>query len=108
MSRSAIVRYREAEVKCLHCGRTAGVLRQRHEVPGSPATFQDGRGGAPQAIKSLTSLRCVRCGGSVYTDEYEVRYIYPKLGDADRPRRGRPPKWLVELRRANEAVLESA
>jgi hypothetical protein len=108
MSRSTIVHYREAEVKCLHCGCIAGLLRQRHDVPGAPATFQDGRGGAPQAIKNLTDLRCARCGGSVYTDEYEVRYVYPRLDDADRPRRGRPPKWLVERRRAFEAELESA
>ena len=108
MSRSAIVSYREAEVKCLHCGCTAGLLRQRHGVPGAPATFQDGRGSPLRAIKNLTDLRCARCGGSVYTDEYELRYIYPKLDDVDRPRRGRPPKWLVEERRAREAALESA
>ena len=108
MNRSAIVRYREAEVKCLHCGSTAGLLRQRHEVPGARALFQDSRGGTPEVIKRLTDLRCAHCGGSVYTDAYELRYIYPKLDDVDRPRRGRPPKWLVEERRAREAALESA
>jgi hypothetical protein len=108
MTRSTIVRYREAEVKCLHCGCIAGLLRQLHDQPSTRAAFHNAGGGTPRIIKSLTELRCARCGGSVYSDEYELRYVHPKLDDVDRPRRGRPPKWLVEERRAREAALESA
>jgi hypothetical protein len=46
----------------------------------------------------------------VFTDELDVRYVYPKVDflDDDQPRRGRPPKKLVEMRRAQEAALKSA
>ncbi len=109
MSQTAIERYTEAEVKCLHCGCIAGLLRQHPGVPGPPATFQNGHGGPPIVVKNLRALRCERCGGPVYTDEFEVRYVYPKVDTLeDRPRRGRPPKWLVEERRARESALESA
>ena len=108
MSRLLIASYREAEVKCFHCGCDAGLLRQEQGVPGAPTEFQDVRGGPPRTIKSLASVRCARCGGSLYTEEFEVRHVYPQLDEVDRPRRGRPPKWLVEARRAREAALESA
>ena len=44
------------------------------------------------------------------TDDFEVRYVYPKVDffDEDRPRRGRPPKRLVELRRAREEALKAS
>ena len=109
MSQTTIESFREAEVKCLHCGCLAGLLRQRQGQPGASATFQNGHGGPPFVVTNLRALRCERCGGPVYTDEFEVRYVYPKFNAIeDRPRRGRPPKWLVEARRAREAELESA
>jgi hypothetical protein len=93
----------------MHCGATAGLLRQRHDVPGTPALFQNGGGGASLVIRSLAALRCARCRGPVYTDDFELRYVYPKPDpEALRPRRGRPPKWLVELRRAEEAESQPA
>ena len=111
MSRHAVARYLEAEVRCYHCGHTSGVIRRSQESRYAPAVYvgSDGAPGAP--VKALTDLRCSRCQGSVYTDDFEVRYIYPKVDflDDDRPRRGRPPKRLVELRRSREeAALKSA
>jgi hypothetical protein len=77
-------------------------------VANAPTTFQ-GSDGEPSPIRSLTELRCARCNGSVYTDDFEVRHVYPKVDFLDdRPRRGRPPKRLVELRRAQENALKSA
>jgi len=111
MSNYPVMTYLEAEVKCLHCGHISGVLRRQQGAAGAPIVFQNVDGGEPVAVKSLTELRCARCQGSVYTDEFDVRYVYPKidlLEDDERPRRGRPPKRLVELRRAREAALKSA
>lgn len=53
----------------------------------------------------IRTLRCQRCGGPVYLDELEVvrqrvDHINWRL---DEPRRGRPPKWLVELRNQDAA-----
>jgi hypothetical protein len=110
MSRYAIASFLEAEVKCYHCGHTSGVIRREQGVPRAPAMFQNADGGPAVAVKSLTALRCTRCQGSVFIDEFDVRYDYPKVEflDDERPRRGRPPKRLVELRRAQEAAQEAA
>jgi hypothetical protein len=110
MANYAIASYLEAEVKCLHCGHTSGVVRRDQGVPGAPTTFHASDGGPVMTVRGLTDLRCARCQGSVFTDEFDVRYVYPKVDflDDDRPRRGRPPKRLVELRRAQEAALKSA
>lgn len=105
-----IASYLEAEVRCYHCGHTSGVIRRPRGAPGSPTTYQTNGAGTSVPVRSLTEIRCARCQGSVYTDEFEVRYIYPKIDflDDDRPRRGRPPKRLVELRRAREETRKSA
>jgi hypothetical protein len=112
MSRYAVASYLEAEVKCYHCGHTSGVLRRMQDSPKAPTVYQSTDGTPAKVVRSLTDLRCERCHGSVYTDDFEVRYVYPKVDflDEDRPRRGRPPKRLVELRRAREAeaALKSA
>jgi hypothetical protein len=109
LSRNAVAAYVEAEVKCYHCGHTSGVIRQDRGVPTPPTVFVNADGGPEVRLKSLTELRCTRCQGSVFTDEFEVRYVYPKVDFLDeRPRRGRPPKRLVEMRRAQEAALKSA
>lgn len=107
MSVHAIGTYVEAEVKCLHCSEIAGVIRQEHGVIRPPTVFHPNSGEPAFSIKSLTELRCPRCDGSVFTDDFEVRYAHPRIelfgDDEDEPRRGRPPKRLVELRRAREA-----
>ena len=109
MTRQALASYLEAEVRCLHCGHTSGVLRRKQDIPLAPAFFQNGDSGESVPVRQLTDLHCARCQGSVYTDEFEVRYVYPKVDFFDdRPRRGRPPKRLVEMRRAQAEALKSA
>lgn len=108
MANSAVTTYLEAEVKCLHCGHTTGVIRRERGTPGGSTTFHSTEG-TVSTVKRLTDLRCDRCHGSVYTDEVELRYVYPRIDfldlDDERPRRGRPPKRLVEMR---QAALKSA
>ena len=109
MNRDAIASFLEAEVKCYHCGHSSGILRRQRGVPNAPTVFLGKQDSPPIAVRNLTALRCSRCRGSVYTDEFDVRYLYPKVDFlADQPRRGRPPKKLVELRRAEQAALKSA
>ncbi|MDQ3812061.1 MAG: hypothetical protein M3336_17400 [Chloroflexota bacterium] len=77
-----------AELKCYLCGTHAGSI-ERERGSTSERTIQPGR------------LRCPRCNGSVYVDSVEVvaRRFEPIDWEDDGPRRGRPPKWLVEQRR---------
>jgi hypothetical protein len=74
-----------ADLKCFMCGATAGSIECER---GSPR---------PQ----VANQRCPRCGGSVYIDQVEIvdRRTEPVEWEDDGPRRGRPPKWLVEQRR---------
>jgi hypothetical protein len=110
MSQHAVASYLEAEVKCYHCGHVSGLLRRTQGDANAPTVFQSNEGGGALVVRSLAELRCARCHGSVYTDDFDVRYVYPKIDflDEDQPRRGRPPKRLAELRRAREAALKSA
>jgi hypothetical protein len=111
MNGDAVATYLEAEVKCYHCGHISGVLRRAQGPAGAPTVFQSSDRGPVSIVKGLTDLRCARCQGSVYTDEFDIRYVYPKvdfLEEDEKPRRGRPPKRLVELRRVREAALKSA
>jgi hypothetical protein len=110
MSPHAIASFLEAEVKCYHCGHVSGLLRREQGAANAPTVFRSNDGGQPLIVRSLAELRCARCHGSVYTDEFDVRYVYPKVDflDDERPRRGRPPKRLLELRRAQEDALKSA
>ena len=79
-----------ADLKCYLCGAAAGSLE----------TERDKRLGAV-GVWDTSRFRCPRCGGSVYVDQVEIidRRIEPLEWEDDGPRRGRPPKWLVEQRR---------
>jgi DNA-directed RNA polymerase subunit RPC12/RpoP len=90
-----------ADLKCYMCGATAGCI-ERERGTATPRVSIE-RGGAVVSIDSseTSRLRCPRCGGSVYVDQVEIvdRRIEPLEWEDDGPRRGRPPKWLVEQRR---------
>lgn len=75
-----------ADLKCYMCGALAGSIERE-------------RGSTVPAMASR--VRCPRCGGSVYVDQVEIvdRRIEPIEWEDDGPRRGRPPKWLVDQRR---------
>ena len=79
-----------SELKCYMCGASAGSME--HE---------QGDAAGHLAVQRATRLRCTRCGGSLYIDEIEMvdRRIEPVEWEDEGPRRGRPPKWLVEQRR---------
>jgi hypothetical protein len=67
--------------------------------------------GEQQALPLLDwrRLRCVRCSGPTYLDEADIvtrRFEEHNWLD-ERPRRGRPPKRLVEERRRQRELLGS-
>jgi hypothetical protein len=93
--------YLEADVKCYMCGHVSGVLRVDRGASGAPTTFKPAGSDVETVIGSRAGLRCLRCQGPTFTDEFEQRREYPKTDFLDdRPRRGRPPKRLLERRGA--------
>jgi DNA-directed RNA polymerase subunit RPC12/RpoP len=90
-----------ADLKCYMCGATAGSIERERDA--KQATISIQRGGVVGLIRAweASRVRCPRCGGSVYVDQVEIvdRRIEPLEWEDDGPRRGRPPKWLVEQRR---------
>src|SRR5579859_259684 len=45
-------------------------------------------------------LRCSHCGGQPLAGETVRKVVYPRV-PLEQPRRGRPPRWLVEQRRVD-------
>lgn len=90
-----------AEVKCYLCGGNTGSIESERQPMPRSVLFR--RAGEQQAFPVLDwrRLRCERCNGPVYLDESDVvvRRVETFDWSDERPRRGRPPKWLVEQRR---------
>lgn len=89
------------DLRCLQCGRTAGTLETSQWPWSGPATLRVAPHETVQ-VADWTRLRCGRCGGNVYSDEVTTTRRYPRVSwdDLDKPRRGRPPGWLVAQRKA--------
>ena len=87
-----------AELKCYLCGASAGSFE--HEQ-GDMSGFL--------AVQKASRVRCARCGGSIYIDQIDTveRRFEPLEWDDEGPRRGRPPKWLVEQRRRKKQLAIS-
>jgi hypothetical protein len=102
-----------ADLKCYMCGSVAGSIESEQSLQGGglgkgvllrPA----GRDEAVQ-VANWRHLRCDRCGGPLFLDETDVitrRYDEYNWLD-ERPRRGRPPKRLIEERRRERELLEA-
>jgi hypothetical protein len=84
-----------AELKCYMCGASAGSFE--HE---------QGNVRGHMALQSVSRRRCQRCGGSLYVDQLETvdRRFEPVEWEDEGPRRGRPPKWLVEQRKRKKLL----
>jgi len=91
-----------AEIACLLCARPVGTVRADRWPPNNLVLFQPA-GSSTAGPITIWRLRCPVCGGNTAADEITVRMIRlerPTDWQADRPRRGRPPKWLVRQRQA--------
>jgi hypothetical protein len=103
-----------ADLKCYLCGTVTGSIEREQSLTGSKAASGPvvlHRPGQREAIRltDWRGLRCQRCGGPLFLDETDVitrrSESYNWLDE--RPRRGRPPKRLVEERRREREEFES-
>jgi hypothetical protein len=103
-----------ADLKCYMCGSVSGSIESEQSLAAAPyhtgpvLVRQPGRD-TPLQVLNWRRLRCDRCGGPLFLDESDVvtrRYDDYNWLD-ERPRRGRPPKRLIEERRRERELLES-
>ena len=96
------------ELRCLLGARTIGSLEAERWLPFSPMLFRPAGVDHPVQVFDWRRLRCPSFGGNAYPDEVTTTRVYPPVRwDAeDRPRRGRPPKWLVAAHRAEASIRE--
>jgi ribosomal protein S14 len=94
-----------ANLTCYLCGRSAGLVESPMVRPW-PALVRFQPFDSPTArLATWQRIRCTRCGGPTFLEDFEtVRQRVERIDwDLDAPRRGRPPTWLIELRRRNSA-----
>jgi hypothetical protein len=100
-----------AELQCFLCGSEAGsVESDRRPLPS--ASMWHPADGAPGRLVAWRELRCARCGGALLAESIEtvIRHTTveaPHTPHRETPRRGRPPKWLVEERLREHAAAET-
>jgi hypothetical protein len=103
-----------ADLKCYMCGSVNGSIESEQSLTDAPTRSRPvllRQPGREQGVQVLNwqRLRCDRCGGPLFLDETDVitrRYDEYNWLD-ERPRRGRPPKRLIEERRRERELLES-
>jgi hypothetical protein len=90
-----------AELQCFLCGSLAGSIESDRQPLPARGMWHPSDGGAPVAVTDWRQMRCNRCGGALFAESVEavVRHDEPEDLRREAPRRGRPPKWLVEERR---------
>jgi hypothetical protein len=98
-----------AELQCFLCGSMAGSIESDRKPLPPYGVWHPAAGGRPQRIADWRQLRCPRCGGALYAESIEavIRHDDSEELRRDAPRRGRPPKWLVEERRRQRDSAES-
>lgn len=103
-----------ADLKCYMCGSVVGSVESEQPLTaashgGRPVLVRQAGSDTPTTVRNWRRLRCDRCGGPLFLDESDVvtrRYEEYNWLD-ERPRRGRPPKRLIEQRRRERELLES-
>jgi hypothetical protein len=98
-----------AELQCFLCGSQAGSIETDRKPLPPYGIFHPAAGGKPLRVADWRSLRCNRCGGALYTENVEAVVRHEEADEVRReaPRRGRPPKWLVEERRRQRDAAET-
>jgi DNA-directed RNA polymerase subunit RPC12/RpoP len=105
----AIETYVEADIKCYLCGGLAGVIECDRERNPLSVLFRRPGDTVATAIADFKGVRCPRCGGTTFLDEVTLvtRRVETTNWLEDRPRRGRPPKRLLEQRRLEREAREA-
>jgi hypothetical protein len=106
MQQPIIRTYVLADLKCYLCGASAGCIEREQGSTSGRVAIQRAGTTSTIGIWNTSKLRCPRCGGSVYVDQVEFvdRRFEPLEWEDEGPRRGRPPKWLVEQRRRKKQL----
>ena len=102
-----------ADLKCYLCGSVAGTIESEQTLTPtakgvSPVSLREPGAAKSVQIANWRSLRCVRCAGPLFLDESDVvtRRTDEYNWLDERPRRGRPPKRLLEERRREREQRE--
>ena len=96
------VRYQRifiAEITCLLCARPVGTARSNQWPPNAPILFQPADSPSASLLVAWWRLRCRICGGNTAVTELTTRLerLEPRIDwTTERPRRGRPPRWLTD------------
>ena len=103
-----------ADLKCYMCGTVCGSIESEQSPssaarrPGRVLLRKPGESSVTQ-VADWRRERCTRCHGPLYLDESDVvtRRVDPYNWLEERPRRGRPPKRLLEERRRERELSET-
>ena len=96
-----------ADLRCYLCAETFGGLEAAPTAPMPAVARFCPADGSPGRLLAWRGLRCPRCGSSsLVLDELETieRRVERVDWALERPRRGRPPGWLVALRERQDAA----
>jgi hypothetical protein len=101
-----------AELQCFLCGSLAGSIESDRKPLPASSMWHPADGG-PRRMVDWRQLRCTRCGGALLAESIEAVIRRTLIADEEHPqqrefpRRGRPPKWLVEERRQRHEAAET-
>jgi hypothetical protein len=102
-----------ADLKCYLCGTVSGSIEREQTQSllrgaGGPVVLRRPGQPEPISLQDWRRLRCDRCGGPLFLDETDVvvRRSEEYNWSEERPRRGRPPKRLVEQRQRERELLD--
>jgi hypothetical protein len=98
-----------AELQCFLCGSPAGSIESDRKPLPPHGLWHPAGGGQAERIADWRQIRCGRCGGALLAESIEAVVRHEETEELRReiPRRGRPPKWLVEQRRRDREAAES-
>jgi hypothetical protein len=98
-----------AELQCFLCGSLAGSIESDRKPLPANGVWHSADGGAPVEVADWRQMRCGRCGGALFAESVDAVVRHDESEELRRevPRRGRPPKWLVEERRRLQDSAES-
>ncbi len=98
-----------AELQCFLCGSSAGSIETDRKPLPPYGIWHPPTGARAQRVADWRQLRCPRCGGALFAESIDAIVRHDENEELRRevPRRGRPPKWLVEQRRREREAAES-
>ena len=104
-----------ADLKCYMCGGVSGSIESQQPLLGAapgrvqPVKLLRPGESTPVEVLDWRRLKCARCAGRLFLDETDivVRRIDEYNWLDERPRRGRPPKRLVEQRQRERELFDS-